>query len=392
MICEDPAVSGPPASEGTAGVPAEDAAVRAAAPVVIGVEAVGKRYGDVVAVARADLAIRRGELFSILGPSGCGKTTMLRLIAGFETPSEGRIRLEGLDVSGVPPYRRNVNTVFQQYALFPHLSVFDNVAFGPRTRGASEREVSARVGEMLDVVRLGDLADRHPDQLSGGQRQRVALARALVNHPAALLLDEPLSALDRNLRHAMQLELKRIQREVGVSFLLVTHDQEEALTLSDRIAVMRAGRVEQVGSPEEIYDSPATPFVAGFVGSANLLPARVESVYGGSAVARLAGGAAVRVAVATSHRFVAGEAATVMVRPERVRVSAAAGGPAEGGLPVTVREVVFQGPVMRCVVHDAAGGEIVAHLARERRLARPEVGERAWASWDAAAARLLPPG
>src|SRR5262249_5589109 len=210
---------------------------------------VHKRFGSFVAVEGATFDVPRGEFFSLLGPSGCGKTTMLRMIAGFEEVTSGRIRLDGVDVSAVPPYRRNVNTVFQHYALFPHLTVFDNVAFGPRTTPIAADEVRRRVDEMLDIVRLTELAERRPDQLSGGQRQRVALARALVNYPSALLLDEPLSALDRKLRQAMQIELKRIQREVGITFMFVTHDQEEALTMSDRIAVMRAGRLEQVGTP-----------------------------------------------------------------------------------------------------------------------------------------------
>ena len=211
-----------------------------AAP-VISLQNVHKRYGTFVAVERANFDIPRGEFFSMLGPSGCGKTTMLRMIAGFEEVTSGQIRLDGIDVSDVPPYRRNVNTVFQQYALFPHMNVFDNVAFGPRTKGVDDAEVGKRVKTMLDVVRLTDFATRRPDQLSGGQRQRVALARALVNFPSALLLDEPLSALDLKLRQAMQIELKRIQREVGITFIFVTHDQEEALTMSDRIAVMSEG-------------------------------------------------------------------------------------------------------------------------------------------------------
>ena len=358
-------------------------------PIVIAVDEVTKRYGDFVAVARADFDIQRGEFFSMLGPSGCGKTTMLRMIAGFETVTSGAIRLEGVDVSSVPPYRRNVNTVFQQYALFPHLTVFDNIAFGPRTKGLDETETQKRVRKMLDVVRLGDFSARYPSQLSGGQKQRVALARALVNYPSALLLDEPLSALDLKLRQAMQLELKRIQREVGITFIFVTHDQEEALTMSDRIAVMSAGHVEQVATPEEIYDSPATPFVAGFIGSANLLPARVESVANGHATIRFAGDSPAVVPFA-SHSFSAGDAGTVMVRPERVRLSRTAPTTGETAVPVTVVELIFQGPVVRCVLRDAAGEEIVAHLGPEDRATRPGIGEAAWATWERDAARLLP--
>ena len=360
------------------------------APVVIEVDEVTKRFGDFVAVARADFDIRRAEFFSMLGPSGCGKTTMLRMIAGFEMPTSGHIRLEGADVSRVPPYRRNVNTVFQQYALFPHMTVADNVAFGPRTKGVDEGETKRRVGEMLEVVRLGSFADRYPSQLSGGQKQRVALARALVNHPSALLLDEPLSALDLKLRQAMQLELKRIQREVGITFIFVTHDQEEALTMSDRIAVMSNGHVEQVGTPEEIYDSPETPFVAGFIGSANLLPARVESMRDDVATVRLAGDRILEIPIfAENHDFRVGEDALVMIRPERVRVSTARP-EGESALPATVVELIFQGPVVRCVLRDAAGNEILAHLASDRRIARPGIGEQGWASWDRDSARLLP--
>ncbi len=242
---------------------------------VIDLEHVTKRFGSFVAVHEAHFTIGKGEFFSMLGPSGCGKTTTLRMIAGFEQPTSGRILLEGKDVSRVPPYHRNVNTVFQHYALFPHMSVRDNIAFGPRSQGLPKAEIAKRVGEMLEVVRLSAMADRRPGQLSGGQQQRVALARALVNYPSALLLDEPLGALDLKLRQAMQIELKRIQRELDITFIYVTHDQEEALTMSDRIAVMYEGRVDQLGTPREIYDEPETHFVATFIGVANLLPAKV---------------------------------------------------------------------------------------------------------------------
>jgi spermidine/putrescine transport system ATP-binding protein len=360
-------------------------------PTVIGVEGVTKRYGDFIAVERADFDIARGEFFSMLGPSGCGKTTMLRMIAGFETLTSGRILLEGVDVSQVPPYRRNVNTVFQQYALFPHLSVRDNVAFGPRTKDVPPDEIERRVKQMLDVVRLADFADRRPNQLSGGQKQRVALARALVNYPSALLLDEPLSALDLKLRQAMQIELKRIQREVGITFIFVTHDQEEALTMSDRIAVMSAGRVEQVGPPEEIYDSPATGFVAGFIGTANLLPARVEGVQGGRAAIRLAADRPAEVPT-LGHAFTAGEAATLMIRPERLRLTRTAPDGEDPWLPVTVVETIFQGPVVRFVLADAEGTELVAHVSHAHHQAaeHPARGASAFASWPRDIGRLLP--
>ncbi|MGH7671062.1 MAG: ABC transporter ATP-binding protein [Gemmatimonadaceae bacterium] len=327
-------------------------------PPVITLDHVAKRFRDVVAVHDADFSIGPAEFFSLLGPSGCGKTTTLRMIAGFEPPSSGRVLLDGRDVSHVPPYRRNVNTVFQQYALFPHMSVYDNVAFGPRSRRLDAAEVDRRVREMLDVVRLGDLGHRRPTQLSGGQQQRVALARALVNYPAALLLDEPLGALDLTLRRAMQLELKRIQGEVQIAFVYVTHDQEEALTMSDRIAVMNAGRVEQIGSPREIYDQPASAFVAGFIGVANLIPT---------------------------------PAGTIVVRPERVRVALA---PVDGAttVAVTIDSAIFQGPVLRFTLRAADGTLIVAHVRPQDVGDGLAPGTPAYATWNPAAARLLPRG
>ncbi|HXC50803.1 MAG TPA: ABC transporter ATP-binding protein [Candidatus Limnocylindrales bacterium] len=356
---------------------------------VITLENVHKKFGTFVAVESASLEIRRGEFFSLLGPSGCGKTTLLRLIAGFEDATSGRVLLDGADVSKVPPYRRNVNTVFQQYALFPHLDVFDNVAFGPRTRRVPEAETKKRVIEMLEVVRLGDFARRRPDQLSGGQRQRVALARALVNLPSALLLDEPLSALDLKLRQAMQLELKRIQREIGITFIFVTHDQEEALTMSDRTAVMSNGRIEQVGTPEEIYLSPATVFVAGFIGAANLIPVRIVSGNDGSAEVEFAGGR--RASVPCSYGAGGGQSGVVMVRPERVRVTAnpPSGETGHCVVPVTVRDVIFQGPVLRCLMRDDEDDDVIANIDQSERPHGLEPGARLWAVWDPSAARLL---
>src|SRR6478672_1109583 len=259
----------------------------------IGLVGVSKRFGTHAAVDDVSLEIGESEFFSLLGPSGCGKTTTLRMVAGFELPDTGRIVLKGNDVTQVPANRRPVNMVFQQYALFPHMSVYDNVAFGLKVKGVSRREHAGRVKEMLRIVELDGLERRRPRQLSGGQQQRVALARALVNSPSALLLDEPLGALDLKLRQAMQLELKRIQREVGITFVFVTHDQEEALTMSDRIAVMSEGRVEQIGSPEEIYHQPTSEFVAGFIGMANLMPATVSAVTAGRATATLGDGTVV---------------------------------------------------------------------------------------------------
>ena len=237
----------------------------------IGLVAIRKAYGDVVAVDGIDLEVLRGEFFTMLGPSGSGKTTTLRLIAGFERPDSGRIMLAGEDVAGRPPYERDVNTVFQDYALFPHMTVGENVAYGLKVKGVARAERRDRVAQALGTVRLEGYDARKPVQLSGGQRQRVALARAIVNHPRVLLLDEPLGALDLKLRQEMQIELKRIQQEVGITFVYVTHDQEEALTMSDRIAVFSAGRIEQIGTPVEVYEHPASEFVAGFVGVSNLL-------------------------------------------------------------------------------------------------------------------------
>src|SRR5213078_4190419 len=253
--------------------------------VAISLEGVVKRFGSVLAVEETTLDIRDGEFFSMLGPSGCGKTTTLRMIAGFEVPDEGRVLLRGADVTNVPPNQRNVNTVFQHYALFPHMNVFDNVSFGLELKKVPRGERRERVAEMLRIVQLEGMEKRKPQQLSGGQQQRVALARALVNRPAALLLDEPLGALDVKLRKQMQLELKRIQSTLGTTFVYVTHDQEEALAMSDRIAVMNGGRVEQIGSPREIYEHPQTAFVADFIGSLNALAVDVGELVGGFALA-----------------------------------------------------------------------------------------------------------
>jgi spermidine/putrescine transport system ATP-binding protein len=335
----------------------------------------------------AHFGIERGEFFSMLGPSGCGKTTTLRMIAGFEQPSEGAVLLEGKDVSRVAPYKRNVNTVFQQYALFPHMNVWDNVAFGLRAKKVGKAETKRRVDEMLDVVRLGDFAPRKPAQLSGGQQQRVALARALVNYPSALLLDEPLGALDLKLRQAMQLELKRIQREVGITFVFVTHDQEEALTMSDRIAVMSEGRVEQIGTPEEIYQNPSSVFVAGFIGMANLLPVTVNGREGDATIATFAG--AHRMSVPDEVGITPGSDATLMVRPERVQLSAAEPTGARVGVPATVLDLVFQGPVVRVALAASDGSDVVAHVGPDDDLPALRPGDPMWVTWEPDHAVLL---
>jgi putative spermidine/putrescine transport system ATP-binding protein len=299
-------------------------------------ERLEKRYGDVVAVARVDLEIRDGEFFSMLGPSGSGKTTTLRMIAGFEIPTSGRVFLHDQDVTTLAPFDRDVNTVFQDYALFPHMSVGDNVGYGLLVRKIPKAERQRRVGEALEMVRLAGYERRKPGQLSGGQRQRVALARALVNRPRVLLLDEPLGALDLKLREEMQIELKAIQHEVGITFIYVTHDQEEALTMSDRLAVFNAGRIEQVGAPADVYERPATGFVAGFVGTSNLIRGEVA-------------------------RAIVGESGTFTVRPEKIHLAAPDQVPDEGeiGAAGHILEVVYLGPDTRYIVQLDAGSTLV---------------------------------
>ena len=290
-------------------------------------EGMSKHFDDVVAVQHMDLAIRPGEFFTMLGPSGCGKTTTLRVVAGFEEPTAGRVMIDGADVAGLPPHRRPTNTVFQTYALFPHLSVRDNVSFGLRRKKVPKGEISRRVAAELERVGLAAEANRRPAQLSGGMQQRVALARALVNLPKVLLLDEPLGALDLKLRKGLQIELKRIQREVGITFVYVTHDQEEALTMSDRIAVMNRGEVEQVGVPEDVYERPATTFVAGFIGVSNLMPGTVASANGDRATVELEAGVNVE---AHSNGLSSGERCHAVVRPEKLRITRAEEPPPDG--------------------------------------------------------------
>jgi spermidine/putrescine transport system ATP-binding protein len=353
---------------------------------VIQLDHVRKSFGDFVAVEHADFGIRQGEFFAMLGPSGCGKTTTLKMIAGFEQPTSGKVLLNGADVSRVPPYKRNVNTVFQQYALFPHMTVADNVRFGPKSKKVPKSQYEPNVAQMLEVVRLGEFADRRPSQLSGGQQQRVALARALVNFPSALLLDEPLAALDLKLREAMQFELKRIQREVGITFVFVTHDQGEALTMSDRIAVMSEGRVEQIGTPQEIYNSPASLFVAGFIGSANLLPGDVVGTDGDDTVVTLTAGHTVR--ARTDIERPAGTPVSVMLRPERLTASATSrddGRSIEG----TVADVVFQGATARIVVHLKDESEVIASVVTGSDLPFLMPGNTVHLNWDPGSAFLL---
>jgi spermidine/putrescine transport system ATP-binding protein len=306
-------------------------------------ENVVKRFDDAVAVDGISVEIPRGAFFALLGPSGCGKTTTLRMIGGFDEPTEGRIYLGDQDVVGLPPYKRDVNTVFQSYALFPHMTIEDNVSFGLERKGVPKGELKGRVAEMLELVGLAGFARRKPRQLSGGQQQRVALGRALVNHPRVLLLDEPLGALDLKLRKQMQLELKRIQHEVGVTFVHVTHDQEEAMTMADTIAVMNRGRIEQLGPPAELYERPATAFVAGFLGVSNLLSGTIQ----GPETIRLDDGTIVRASVnGRSGQVAAG------VRPEKITIGAGGGA---NELPGTVAETAYIGVATQVVVRTAAG-------------------------------------
>ena len=333
--------------------------------IAITLQGVSKRFGSHVAVHELDLGIRDGEFFSLLGPSGCGKTTTLRMIAGFEIPDTGRILLHRDDVTETQPNKRRVNMVFQQYALFPHMSVYDNVAFGLKMNHVPRSEHRTRIELMLQIVELEGLERRRPRQLSGGQQQRVALARALVNNPAALLLDEPLGALDVKLRRTMQSELKRIQRELGTTFVYVTHDQEEALAMSDRIAVMNAGRVEQVGSPREIYDRPLTPFVADFIGSLNAVELVVAELVGNLAVGRF--GESGRIVVAAEADTRVGDAIRVAVRPEQVRIDPVTASTPEDGsrLGGRIAEVVYLGMFTQFKVETAAGTILCHRLADE---------------------------
>jgi spermidine/putrescine transport system ATP-binding protein len=350
--------------------------------VAIALEGVSKRFGKIAAAQDVTLAIAEGEFFSLLGPSGCGKTTTLRMIAGFEVPDEGHIFLQGRDVTSVSPNRRPVNMVFQQYALFPHMSIYDNVAFGLKVKRVPRHEHRERVHEMLRVVELEGLERRRMRQLSGGQQQRVALARALVNRPAALLLDEPLGALDVKLRKQMQLELKRIQAELGTTFVYVTHDQEEALAMSDRIAVMNGGRVEQIGSPRKIYEHPQTAFVADFVGSLNSIELTVDEIVGGYALMRL--GERERVVVQVGSAARAGDSLRIAVRPERVQIAPLDGRAPAGGsrLEGEIAEIIYLGMYTQFHVETRAG-RIVCHRLADESLAPLGGGSRVALSWDA---------
>jgi spermidine/putrescine transport system ATP-binding protein len=354
------------------------------AEVDVRLERVTKEFGGMVAVDDLSLDIAEGEFFSMLGPSGCGKTTTLRMIGGFEEPSRGTIYLGGRDVTDLPPYKRDINTVFQSYALFPHLDVYENVAFGLRRKKVATSEIESRVSEALRLVDLRGFEKRRPSQMSGGQQQRVALGRALVNHPKVLLLDEPLGALDLKLRKQMQLELKRIQQEVGITFIYVTHDQEEAMTMSDRLAVMRLGRIEQIGPPEEVYENPQTQFVAGFLGASNLLDGEVREQTNGTSKVLLAGGDLVQL---PTERAPFGTGASVMVgvRPEKITISADDGTPARSGwnsVTGLLRMSTYIGVSHQYKVEGPGGHELTVWVQNLGAEVAPMPGERVRLSWQ----------
>ncbi len=354
---------------------------------VIELERLVKRFGGSPAVDLVSLSVRAGEFLTLLGPSGCGKTTLLRMIAGLETPDEGRVLLNGADVTDLPPYKRDVTTVFQQYALFPHLDVKANIAFGLKRRRAPRDEIKRRVSEAIEMVRLEGLDSRMPSELSGGQQQRVALARSIVLKPRSLLLDEPLAALDLKLRKQMQIELKALQRKIGVSFVYVTHDQEEALTMSDRIAVMNAGKIEQIGTAEEIYERPLTEFVARFIGESNLLEAAFESIADQTGLVRVDGSVIPACRADSVAGLAPGSPVRIMVRPEKIRLLTAE------GLTGTLESHAYLGETTRWTIRLDGGQEVSAleQNSGDATLARKRIGERVAISWEPDCAVVLRP-
>jgi spermidine/putrescine transport system ATP-binding protein len=350
----------------------------------IRLDRVTKVFGDTIAVDDLSLDIEEGEFFSMLGPSGCGKTTTLRMIGGFDDPTRGTIYLGGRDVTDLPPYRRDVNTVFQSYALFPHFNVFENVAFGLRRRKVDRSEIERRVRESLELVDLVGFDRRKPGQMSGGQQQRVALARALVNRPKVLLLDEPLGALDLKLRKQMQLELKRIQEDVGITFIYVTHDQEEAMTMSNRLAVMRHGKAEQIGPPEDVYENPQTEFVATFLGASNLLDGELKEQRNGTSTVLLAGGDAVNL---PSERapFGSGASVKVGVRPEKITIEPEKDGTSAPGLNTVsglLRMSTYIGVSHQYKVEGPGGAKLTVWVQNLGASPVPRPGERVRLSWQ----------
>ena len=362
--------------------PAEESVER---NVAVELSGVSKRFGEFVAVDDLTLDIHEGEFFSLLGPSGCGKTTTLRMIAGFEQVTEGEISVAGQPMRRVPPYRRPVNTVFQSYAIFPHLNVFDNVAFGLRRAKVPKDEVRKRVGEACEMVQLGGFEKRKPAMLSGGQQQRVALARALINRPKVLLLDEPLGALDMKLRKELQIELRNLQIEVGITFIYVTHDQEEALTMSDRIAVMNAGKVQQVADPPTLYERPRNRFVADFIGQTNIFSGTVESVNGDRVTLQSPGGMKVE-AVAQEYVSVGvGSEAHAAVRPEKLRL----GNTGDNVCTVEVKQVVYLGSSTQYITELPAGERLVLYQQNAHDSTGSVVGDEVQVTWDAANCLVL---
>jgi spermidine/putrescine transport system ATP-binding protein len=347
--------------------------------VAVELSGVTKSFGEFVAVDDLTLEIYEGEFFSLLGPSGCGKTTTLRMIAGFEEPTRGEISVAGEPMPGIPPYRRPVNTVFQSYAIFPHLNVFDNVAFGLRRAGVKGDDLRRRVTEACEMVQLSGFEKRKPNALSGGQQQRVALARALVNRPKVLLLDEPLGALDLKLRKEMQLELKSLQHEVGITFVYVTHDQEEALTMSDRIAVMNEGRVQQVADPNALYERPRNRFVADFIGQTNVFSGTVESVNADRVTLRTRGGTRIEAVTREENRGEVGAEAQATVRPEKVRFGSAG----DNVSNAEIRQIVYLGVSTQYIAELSDGTPLVLYQQNVHDSAGPGVGEEVSVAWDA---------
>ncbi len=357
---------------------------------IVDIKGVNKIYGTNHVVKDLNLLVEEGEFLTLLGSSGCGKTTTLRMIAGFEEPTTGSITVEGEPIEDKEPYERNVNTVFQSYALFPHMTIYDNVAYGLRMKKVPKKEITERVLKMLEMVQLSGFEKRYPSQLSGGQKQRVAIARALINRPKVLLLDEPLGALDLKLRKQMQLELKRLQKKLNITFIYVTHDQEEALTMSDRIAIMHDGVMDQIGSPTEIYERPATKFVATFIGETNVFDGTIRSIEGGKAVIGIENGevtssGSVEEGDGKNTGFAVNEFVTVSVRPEKMHFSPK---PVEGfTVPAVVRDYIYVGSVLKCIAVLPNGNEIkMEKLAGEE---LPPIGEKVFICWEPEDAVLI---
>jgi spermidine/putrescine ABC transporter ATP-binding subunit len=340
-----------------------------------------KVYKDATALDQIDLTVYKGELVSLLGPSGCGKTTLLRAIAGLVDPTKGSIKIKGNEILQVPPHQRNVGFVFQSYALFPHMTVHNNVGFGLKMRGLKHAEIDAAVHRVLDVVKLRDLAHRYPGELSGGQQQRVAIARSIVLNPTLLLLDEPFAALDRALRDHMQMEVKALQRQVGITTLFVTHDQDEALRISDRIAVMNAGRIEQIDSPIELYKRPKTPFVLNFIGKSNVLSGRVLETSTSALLVDI-GGHTMQVRPPENARLERGEAIMLSIRPERISATSVRPGPEEMGIPARIEDAVFLGGVTELHLRSAIADHAIVVTGQIDVPSNPEEGSEMWLRWQ----------